>query len=528
MKKLVRHLFGLTPQSSPLPGSAQVLNHAGGYVFEVGPWTRLARFLVLGSSGGTFYTTERALTRESAVAVLECLALDPQRTVEAVVRVSTEGRAPSNTPALFALGLAFCEPRAVDAARAALPAVARTASHLFEFLTAVRAMRGFGRALRGAVADWYLERPTDALAYQLVKYRNRSGWTHRDVLRIAHPKVGAAAADAVARRALLAWAVGKDAAVLPSLVRAFVDAQTKPLAALPALVREQGLTHEMVPSEALRDRAVLEALYERMPLGALVRFLGRLSKAGVLAEGSDVERAIVARLTDRAALVKARLHPMVLLVALRTYAAGRGIEGKLSWPVSGRVCDALSEAFHLAFANVVPSGKRILLAVDVSGSMGGACVAGSRTLTCAEAAAALALVTLRTEQSALIKAFDHQFRDLPISPGQRLDDVLRTTRAMAFGATDCALPMRWALESRKEIDTFVVLTDSETWYGDVHPCRALEDYRRALGIEARLVVVALTGTQFSIADPNDPLCLDVVGFDTTTPQVITDFAAGRI
>ena len=45
---------------------------------------------------------------------------------------------------------------------------------------------------------------------------------------------------------------------------------------------------------------------------------------------------------------------------------------------------------------------------------------------------------------------------------------------------------------------------------------------------ARLVVVAMTGTQFSIADPNDPLCLDVVGFDTTTPQVITDFAAGRI
>ncbi len=529
MKNLIRHLFGAqTPQTRPLAGHQQTRNNAGGYVFQLDPWSQLTRFLVLGTSGGTFYVCERELTRESAAQVVECLELDPLRTVAAIVDISSKGRAPSNKPALFALALAFCEPRAVAAARAALPQVARTASHLFEFLTAVRALRGFGRALRGAIADWYLNRPTDELAYQLVKYRQRSGWTHRDALRMSHPKVGADATDAAARQGLLAWAVGKDAAELPRFVAAFAEAQSASLEVLPELVREHRLTHEMVPSRALTDRAVLTALMEHMPLGALLRFLGRLSKAGILVAGSEVERQIVARLTDRAALVRARLHPMAILVALRTYASGRGVEGKLTWPVAGRVCDALSQAFHLAFESVEPSGKRLLLAVDVSGSMAGARVSGSRTLTCAEAAAALALVTLHTERNAFVKAFDSKFRDLAISPEQRLDDVLKAMLSLPFGPTDCAQPMLWALANRVAIDTFVVLTDSETWYGDVHPCAALRRYREATGIQARLVVVGMTGAQFSIADPNDPLSLDVVGFDTATPQLLTDFAAERV
>jgi 60 kDa SS-A/Ro ribonucleoprotein len=70
----------------------------------------------------------------------------------------------------------------------------------------------------------------------------------------------------------------------------------------------------------------------------------------------------------------------------------------------------------------------------------------------------------------------------------------------------------------------VILTDSETWAGDVHPSRALRDYRRASGIDARLVVVGMVANEFSIADPSDPGMLDVVGFDTATPQLISDFA----
>ena len=58
--------------------------------------------------------------------------------------------------------------------------------------------------------------------------------------------------------------------------------------------------------------------------------------------------------------------------------------------------------------------------------------------------------------------------------------------------------------------------------------QALRDYRHASGIEARLVVVGMVSNGFSIADPADPGMLDVVGFDTATPQLIADFARGTL
>jgi 60 kDa SS-A/Ro ribonucleoprotein len=117
---------------------------------------------------------------------------------------------------------------------------------------------------------------------------------------------------------------------------------------------------------------------------------------------------------------------------------------------------------------------------------------------------------------------------LAISPRQRLDGAIRTVSELPFGGTDCALPMLYALHREREIDTFLIFTDSETWAGNVHPAQALADYRRASGIDARLVVVAMVSNGFSIADANDPGMLDVVGMDTATPQLISDFARGAL
>jgi 60 kDa SS-A/Ro ribonucleoprotein len=91
-----------------------------------------------------------------------------------------------------------------------------------------------------------------------------------------------------------------------------------------------------------------------------------------------------------------------------------------------------------------------------------------------------------------------------------------------------ALPMLYALANEREVHAFVIYTDSETWAGDIHPVQALHDYRLASGIDARLVVVGMVSNGFSIADPADPGMLDVVGFDTATPQLISDFARGAL
>jgi 60 kDa SS-A/Ro ribonucleoprotein len=543
------------PQSAPIPGSAQVPNSAGGFTWEVDDWTRLRRFLILGTEGGSYYASQGKLTRKNAEAVARCVRDDGERAVHEIVRVSREGRAPKNDQALFALALAAGtdDERTRKAALDALPLVARTGTHLFQFAAFVEGFRGWGRSLRRAVGRWYAGRDVDELAYQAVKYRRRDGVSHRDLLRLSHPARSVSARNPAqqvsdAHRPLFEWIVrGGGTGGTPRIIEGYVRAQSAATAAeTAALVREFRLPREAVQTAHLTSPAVWEALLAEMPMTAMIRNLATMTRVGVIGPRKAGTTTVVERLADVERIRRARVHPIALLAALRTYQSGRGVRGTHSWNPVRRVVNALDAAFYTAFENVEPTGKRLLLALDVSGSMTCDDVAGVPGLTPRDASAALALVTAATEQDVEIVGFFTGKRGwssgkrrhwtlgrdgitpLDISPRQRLDDVVKMVSDLPFGGTDCALPMLHAKAQEQEVDTFVIYTDSETWAGGVHPAHALHDYRAASGIDARLVVVGMVSNGFSIADPADPGMLDVVGFDTATPQLIADFARGSL
>jgi len=529
------------PQSEPMVGreAEMVRNAAGGYVFPVTDWTRLERFLILGSEAGTYYAGARALTVDNAAAVRRCLAEDGPRTVRTLVDVSTGGRAPKNDPALFALAMAaaFGDPATRRAAGDALPRVARTGTHLLHFVSFVNDMRGWGRSLKRAVGRWYTEQDIDRLTHQVLKYRQRDGWSHRDVLRLTHPK--AAAGGRLS--ALLQWVTHPDTAEVDAeglpRVEAFRRLQRAGTAAEAAgllKAHARALSREMVPTDYLGDKTVWQALLPNLPLTALVRNLPTLARLDIVRPLADETRAVTARLTDGEALRSARVHPLALLVALRTYGQGRSERGSGAWTPTPEVVDALERACVLAFDELEPIRERVYLAVDVSGSMGWAHVAGLSNLTAREAAAAMATVIARQAERHVIRGFsagptagwafdDTRMHPLPITRSSTLSEAVRVTSDLPFGATDCTLPMLDALEQGIEADAFIVLTDNETWAGDVHPSEALRRYRRETGIPAKLVVAAMTATRCSVADPEDAGMLDVVGFDTAAPNVIQDF-----
>lgn len=522
-----------TPQSVQAD-ARQVPNSAGGFTFTTGKQARLHRFLTLGTDGGTYYTSERDITAKNAAIVLGWAGENAAQLVAEVVTISQAGRAPRNNPALFALAAAASLGDA-DGRRAALdalPLVARTGTHLFLFARYVQQFRGWGRGLRHAVGRWY-EGKDDAgqLAYQVLKYRQREGWTHRDLLRLAHP----------AHRPLFRWIAGKDVglAELPPLVEAFTKAQAATtVQEWTGLIAENAaLSWEMLPDAALTEKDVWHALLlHGLPQTALMRQLPRLTRLGVLVPMSAVTRGVAEQLADRERLIKARVHPVNVLVALRTYASGQSARGDTAWQPVAQITDALDAAFYAAFAAVEPAGKRTMLALDVSGSMTQA-VSGL-PLSCREASAALALVTASTEPHTFVTGFtgghgyawrsDVAITPLDISPRQRLDDVIRKVENLPFGGTDCALPMIWALASGVQVDHFAVYTDNETWAGNIHPHQALREYREKTGIPARMSVTGMTATDFTIADPDDPGTLDVAGFDSAVPSLLADFARGDI
>jgi 60 kDa SS-A/Ro ribonucleoprotein len=234
-----------------------------------------------------------------------------------------------------------------------------------------------------------------------------------------------------------------------------------------------------------------------------------------------------------------------VLLALRTYASGQSARGSATWTPHRQIIDALDAGFYASFEAVEPTGKRTLLALDVSGSM--TVPISGMPLTAREASAAMAMVTARTEPQYEVLGFtgsgarsfaaaDDGHRswgtrvvsELPISPRQRLDDILKRINNLSFASTDCALPMLWALENKAEVDTFIIYTDNETWSGAVHPYQALRMYREKMGIPAKLIVVGMTSTNFSIADPNDSGMLDVAGFASAVPTLIADFSSAEV
>lgn len=518
-----------TPQTEPVRGKQQVRNDAGGYVFPVSCWTRLHRFLILGHEGGSYYATEKKRTLETVDCIDQALAEDPRRVIDSIVDVSVGGRAPKNDPAIFAL--AYVAGTAKEGwvrslALSNLPKVCRIGTHLFDFCSAVQAFRGWGRGLREAVAAWYTGRSPIALARQVTKYQQRNGWSHRDVLRKAHPQATGLLNEVlqyVAQRDKW-WehqGVSHDGDVTQFLI-AVEEAKTADKDRLIRLIVDFGLVREHIPTEMLNNVDVWDALLEGMPPTAMIRNLGKMTAIGLLKPLSERMQYVTARLRDAELLKQQRVHPLNVLIAQRQYVTGHGDRGKLSWSPVPQITDALEDAFYLGFDAVEPTGKAHYLAIDVSGSMSWANCAGA-PITCCEAAAVMAMLAARTEPNSYVAGFCHHMVDLKITARDTLASAASKAQKSNWGGTDCATAMRNALNRKLDVDVFCVYTDGQTWAGPKHVFQALQEYRQASGRQAKLAAFQLEGNNFSIADPSDAGMMDFSGFDTAVPPILADF-----
>lgn len=516
----------MTPQTMPIRGKKMIRNDAGGYNFEAHALQRVRRFVILGTTGNTYYVSEQKLTEQNVdhlVAVFKTDDHGPQA-VEMIAEISDQGLAPKVSPALFALALAFDGSLATKrmAARK-FSTIVRTHSHMLEFVSYADELRGWGSMLKRTVANWYSAMGPEKLAYQLAKYQNRSGWTTRDVLRMAHPYPSSGEHDAI-----YAWACGKEGkteelrrvlpGMLPGVILGMEEAKTTAYEKRARHIIQYGLTREMVPTEWLNDIHVWEALLQNMPLTALIRNLPKLTTVGVISPFSTVTSSIVQKITDPDDLKRSRIHPLNVLVALLTYKKGRGHRGNLSWSPVAQIVTALEKAYYMSFENVEPTGKNYLIGVDISGSM--TMGFGGGIITAHEAAAGLAMVIARTEPNYYIMGFGHTFVDLGITADDSLESALLKTQG-AFGATDCSVPVRHAIKRDLDVDAFVIITDGNTWVGNEHPVQTLARYNCGRRTPAKMIQIATEANNGSLGEGEN--CLDICGFDPSMMAIINEF-----
>jgi 60 kDa SS-A/Ro ribonucleoprotein len=527
------------PQTRPIPGREKemVVNNAGGFTFEVNPVQRLQRFLVLGSDGGTYYATERDHTKTNYDNVSKVIKMLGTVAVDIIKAAAASNLAPRRSPLLLALAMCM-DPEISDQATrreaaAAVKDIVSTNSHMLEFVSYVRMFRGGGRLFKQAIGEWYNDMPAGKLAYQLVKYQNRSGYTTRDVLRLARPTP----VD-VAHGALFGWATkyGYSPDYVSEVNNDLMDAyaalqrlaaqdtqSTKLISAAVNAIADFGLTHEMLPTGVLKSPEVWHALLRKMPMTAMIRNLGRMSSYGVT-NSLEARNTILERLGSKEYLTKSHIHPMAVLLALTTYSSSGGYRSKLVWTPDKDIVHMLDKAFYNTWHNVVPAGKRTLIALDVSYSMTQPIM--NTNLPCRTAAMAMAMMTEATEPNCEVWGFSRQFRQLKVSSRATLEDNVKVVNGMEFASTDCSLPFVKMLEKRKEFDTFVVYTDNETYAGAIHPSVAMDRYGQVMNLAPKCVVVGMTSTNFTIADPARGDMLDVVGFDASAPAMISSFSRG--
>lgn len=510
----------LNPTSCTQPKRGMIAGRGGGHGYDVGDVERLRRFLILGHEGGTYYATQRKLTFET----VDCLdRLPVDLSISMIAQISDEGRAPKNDPAIFAL--AYLVSKGHSEALSVLPTVCRIGTHLFQFLTYCKQLgKGWGSGFRRAINDWYLCRSPLAVAKQVTKYQGRCGWTHRDVFRKSHPQ-GDYNMNGVFRYVTQPDAWKTETRQFDDAAQYLIAVERAKYASihdLCKLIRKYRLPREVIPTERLNNKDVWMALLESMPLTAMIRNLGKMSNIELVQPLSNASKMVVAALQDREKLRAQRVHPLALLIAQRTYARGRGVRGSLSWSPDQSVLRALDDAFYAAFDFVEPTGKNFLLGVDVSSSMSWSGCRGCDVLKPFEAAAAMAMLAVRTEPWCQITAFCHKLTELNITANDSLGRVLDIMAHLNFGSTRVAAPIEYATQRGLDVDVFCVYTDNETNFGQ-HPSSALQFYRKQKP-GAKLAVFGLAQTNFTVADPNDPGMMDFVGFDTAAPTLLADFA----
>jgi 60 kDa SS-A/Ro ribonucleoprotein len=524
---------------APIKGKEQIMvrNSSGNYVFTPDEQSMVRRFLILGSDSASMYTSSEKNTFQNTQRLLNAIKHDGQAVVREIVEISKAGRAPRRDPALYALALVMThgsKEAKVDAQNA-IPTVARTGTDLLHLAAFVDAMRKWGRGVRRGFAKWYNEKDGLRLAQQLTKYANRDGWTHRDVLRLAHVPPATPTHDALFAFATDNPKTDFDFTQIDTVVADYMAAiadvkklENSPKEAI-KLIEKFELPREVLPTQLLNHASVWEALLPHMGYEALVKNLGKMTNVGLISPMSGGQKTVIEKLGNSELLRKSKLHPIKVITALMTYRNGHGDKGSLTWTPVPRIIDALDTAFYETFKLIVPTNKNTLICLDISGSMGLYPLLGIHGFTPRVASAVMAMATIRSEPNWEAVGFSHQLVRLPIGATMTLAQVIDVMQRLPFGATDLSLPMQWAAKNKIPVDTFVMYTDNETNCNRRHPMTELKEFRQKMSIpDAKLAVVAMQSNGFSVADPTDRNTMDFAGFDSALPSILADFMRGEI
>lgn len=510
--------------------SKQTLNSDGKPVFKLDDSKRLERFVFLGSDNGSLYINEKALTYEN----LQCLEnlLDNCRYDDILDVINKYKHTVHKKDYLIHVLSRCCSIKLDDdplfwkkdfrnECFKLVIEICTIPTHLFLFIKIYEDVNmklynttGWTSSIKNMVSEWYQSKSYSELMYHITKYQNRYTWSHKDILRLAHIKPKDDTYNDIFRYVTRNQLNNENLDYLSVFEKLKSSDNVDEVV---EYIKQYNFVKEQIPYHLLNEQKIWVALIKGMPITSLLKSLNKITSLDILDDYPDILQLIKRKIDTT------YVHPLQTLITLKMYKKGSGMKGGLKWVPNKEIVDILNSSFYASFENLNKINKKLLIALDVSDSMSWNTVCGIDCLTAAEVSCAMAMMFDFVEKDVDIMGFASEFKKLDVSSQYCLEENLMYVKEHTFGGTDCALPLAWASENNKEYDAVIIFTDNETNTNTVNPSITLQLYRNKMGINTKLIVVALTSNGFSIADPDDANMMDICGFDENMYDTIKEF-----
>jgi len=457
----------------------------------------LKQYLTLGNLKRVRFCNEVELSVIEVDKLKQYLTKDTNEVLDLALRLKKRGLV-RRTPSVVLLAASFVWGTNKEASVNAFCPLVETGWDLFRFFAEYRKLsrkKSCPRSVRRAISRWYTEHP--ALALQLVKYPRGYGWTHKDLLRVAHPRV----LDSCMNRDLVRWVFTQETGVDP-LLDTYLAFQNPKANALEVCKKVEDMIVvplEIVPKH-LRDKRFWEHQIKRTPTGVLIQNLGTITACGAV---NHLGEPVASLLCDDGVLVRSKIHPVQVYEAWDKYGNGEG------WEAAPFLLTALEHAFHVTAEARLPAPKnRTLVVVD--------CYPGQPRVT---AAALLSAIARKWEAFTVIGHDRKGMKMLNLGNKPSLTRAIHECCDLT-GGMDLTLPLRFA---KRDYANILILTDNKSVRGWEVLSRTLRDYGRV-----RVAVLMLTRPKPVVEYPKDPKCLLAAGLDAGAFDTIVHFFDGEL
>lgn len=401
--------------------------------------------------------------------------------------------------------------------------------HLYEKLNfKLYGTTGWNYHIKQMVHDWYHLKSVKDLAFQITRYKSAYGWSHRDVLRLAHVKPSNDMINSIFKYITQETVYNNhsEKAVFDYLIACNGILKEYNIDKVIEYICTFNLTLEQIPKHLLDNHKVWVTLIPNMSTDVLLLNLNKISSLYILDDYPDMLKLILDKIKH------VQMNPLKLFVIIKKYKNDSRFIYKmpppLKWKPNPIIIQALYDAFYNSFSGLKSIDKKILVVLDTSPSMSWNNIVNDRgerelSISAADISCVMAMMLQHVGKHVNIVSFDISMKKLDISSRYQLDKNLEQVKNKEVDNIDSALPFVWAMNNNEKYDAVIIITDDDS-VRQINPSTALQVYRDEMNINTKLIMMKLTSELSRVSSENDDIyTLNMHGFNTHMYSIMNTF-----